>query len=189
MFSGVPARNRDEELRRVFCWGVRGPSIAQRADVGAHATYSYWPKWPAAIWLTLGVALLCIGACRQGVPVIDTSPAPAEANGTISGTVRGPEGTSSIDGRVVEVVNVDTGDRQRATTNNAGGFTFKLPPGKYRVEVTLREGESILKQPGVIQLNKSDVDAHADFVLGSVRVSRPRPSPYRSDDGLGSPLA
>ena len=158
--------------------------------MGAHATYSYWPKWAAAVWLALGVfALLSIGACRQGVPVIDTSPAPAEANGTISGTVRGPEGTSSIDGRVVEVVNIDTGDRQRATTNSAGGFTFKLPPGKYRVEVTLRDGESIVKQPGVIQLNKSDVDAHADFVIGSVRVSRPRPSHYRSDDGLGSPLA
>jgi hypothetical protein len=160
------------------------------AHVGAHGTYTYWPKWAAAIWLSLGLfALLSIAACRQGVPVIDTSPGPAEANGTISGTVRGPEGTSSIDGRVVEVVNVDTGERQRATTNNAGGFTFKLPPGKYRVEVTLREGESIVKQPGVIHLNRSDVDAHADFVLGSVRVSRPRPTQFRSDDGLGSPIA
>jgi hypothetical protein len=160
------------------------------AHVGAHGTYTYWPKWASAIWLSLGVfALLSIATCRQGVPVIDTSPGPAEANGTISGTVRGPEGTSSIDGRVVEVVNVDTGERQRATTNTAGGFTFKLPPGKYRVEVTLREGESIVKQPGVIHLNRSDVDAHADFVLGSVRVSRPRPTQFRSDDGLGSPIA
>ena len=169
---------------------MRGPPIAQPGCVGPHVTYSYWPKWAAAIWLMLGTfGLLSTAACRQGVPVIDTSPGPAEANGTISGTVRGPEGTSAIDGRVVEVVNVDTGDRQRATTNSAGGFTFKLPPGKYRVEITLREGESIVKQPGVIHLNKSDVDAHADFILGSVRVSRPRPSQYRNDDGLGSPLA
>lgn len=158
--------------------------------MGTHVTHGSWPKWAAAIRLTLGLfALLSIGACRQGVPVIDTSPGPAEQHGTISGTVRGPEGTSSIEGRVVEVVNIDTGDRQRVATNNAGGFTFKLPPGKYRVEITLRDGESIVKQPGVIHLNKSDVDAHADFILGSVRVSRPRPSQYRGDDGLGSPLA
>lgn len=132
---------------------------------------------------------MTIGACRQGVPVIDTSPGPPEANGTISGTVRGPEGTSSIEGRVVEVVNVETGERQQATTNSAGGFTFKLRPGKYRVEVTLRDGESIIKQPGTIDLNRSDVDAHADFILGSVRVSRPRAPQYRGEDGLGAPVA
>ena len=167
-----------------------GLLLAQCVGVGAHATYTYWPKSAAAVWLTVGVvALLSTGACRQGVPVIDTSPGPAVADGTISGTVRGPEGTSAIEGRVVEVVNVDTGERQRATTNNAGGFTFKLPPGKYRVEITLREGESIVKEPGVIDLNRSDVDAHADFVLGSVRVSRPRAPQNRTDDGLGSPLA
>lgn len=180
-------RSEDASLS---CWGARGLSLARRAGVGTHVTHGYWPKWAAAICLALGVfALLSIGACRRGVPVIDPSPGPPEANGTISGTVRGPEGTSSIEGRSVEVVNIDTGDRQRGITNNAGGFTFKVPPGKYRVEITLREGESIVKRPGVIHLNKSDVDAHADFVLGSVRVSRPRPSQHRSDDGLGSPLA
>ena len=158
--------------------------------MGAHVTHGYWPSRAAALWLALGVcAWLSVGACRQGVPVLDTSPGPAEQNGTISGTVRGPEGTSAIDGRVVEVVNIDTGHRERVTTNSAGGFSFKLPPGKYRVEVTLREGESIVKQPGVIHLNRSDVDAHADFILGTARVSRPRPSQYRSDDGLGSPVA
>lgn len=167
-----------------------GLLIAQSGDVGSRVTYTYWPKWAAAVWLTLGLAaLLSIGGCRQGVPVIDTSPGPAEADGTISGTVRGPEGTSAIEGRVVEVVNIDTGARRQGTTNSSGGFTFKLPPGKYRVEVTLRDGESIVKQPGLINLNRSDVDAHADFVLGSVSVSRPRSPQNRSDDGLGSPLA
>jgi hypothetical protein len=167
-----------------------GLAIAQHRRVSARVTHTYWPKWAAAVWFSLGLfALLSIGACRQGVPVIDTSPGPTEANGTISGTVRGPEGTSAIDGRLVEVINVDTGERQRVTTNNAGGFSFKLRPGKYRVQVTLRDGESIVKQPGVINLNRSDVDAHADFVIGSVRVSRPRSPQYRADDGLGSPIA
>ena len=124
------------------------------------------------------------------MPVIDTGPRPAQADGTISGTVRGPEGTSPVEGRTVEVENVDTGERRRTSTNNAGGFTFKLPPGKYRVTLTLLAGEALLRQPGVLKLDRSDVDAFADFVIGSPRVSRPRsPRPVRGDDGLGAPIA
>ena len=129
-----------------------------------------------------------IAACRQGMPVIDTTPGPARADGTISGTVRGPEGTSALDGRTVEVVNVQTNERQRTVTNNAGGFTFKVRPGKYRVELALREGEVLVKKPDVIDVNRSDVDAHADFVLAVARATRRRP-PMRGDDGLGSPIA
>ena len=143
------------------------------------------------ICFLLGAAtLITIGACRRGVPVLDTTPRPAQADGTISGTVRGPQGTSAIEGREVAVINVDTGERHRATTSNTGGFTFKLKPGKYRVEVALLQGESFVKKPGVINVNRSDVDAHADFVIGSgaSRSSRPRFAP-RADDGLGSPIA
>jgi hypothetical protein len=130
-----------------------------------------------------------IAACRQGKPVIDPTPGIQQADGTISGTVRGPAGTSAIEGRTVEVVNVETGQRQKATTNNAGGFTFKVPPGKYRVSVTLLDGEVIIKQPGVIDVNRSDVDANADFVLGTSRVMKPRWPRLRGDDGLGAPIA
>jgi hypothetical protein len=87
----------------------------------------------------------------------------------------------------VDVVNIDTGERQHATTNIAGGFTFKVKPGKYRVELTLQQGETLVKKPDVIHVNRSDVDAHADFVLAAARVSRPRMP--RSDDGLGSAIA
>ena len=129
-------------------------------------------------------------ACRQGIPVIDTGPRPQQADGTISGTVRGPEGTSPIEGRSVEVVNVETGARQKAVTNPAGGFTFKVAPGKYRVVLTLLEGEVIVKQPSVLTVNRSDVDAHADFVIGSSRdATRQRWPRLRGDDGLGSPIA
>lgn len=121
--------------------------------------------------------------------MIDTAPKPLQADGTISGTVRGPDGTSAIDGRTVEAVNVETNVRERTTTHSAGGFTFKLPPGKYRVELHLRDGEALVKQPGVIDLNRSDVDAHADFVLGPLRVLRPRYHAPRGDDGLGSGIA
>jgi len=141
-------------------------------------------SWLVAITATL----LSLVACHGG-PVLDLSPKPLQADGTISGTVRGPEGTSAIDGRTVEVINVDTGERQRVATNNAGGFTFKVKPGNYRVELTLLDGETIIKKPDVIHVNRSDVDAHADFVIGVVRVSRPRNPAPRTDDGLGSAIA
>jgi hypothetical protein len=147
-----------------------------------HCTHAY-----AGWFLAIVVTLSSLAACHGG-PVLDLSPKPAQADGTISGTVRGPEGTSAIDGRSVEVINVDTGERQHATTNNAGGFTFKVKPGKYRVELALQEGETLVKKPDVINVNRSDVDAHADFVVGVPRVSRPRTRIPRADDGLGSAI-
>ena len=135
------------------------------------------------------VCLLIALACRPGVPVIDTAPKPASPNGTISGIVSGPEGASPIVDRVVEVINVDTGERQQEKTSSTGGFTFKLKPGKYRVELTLREGESLTKRPGVIDLNKSDIDAHADFVLGVTRTSHRLPAGSGTSSGLGPPIA
>jgi hypothetical protein len=149
----------------------------------------YCAHQSSSSWLVaITVTLLSLVACHGG-PVLDLSPKPLQADGTISGTVRGPEGTSAIDGRTVEVINVDTGERQRVATNNAGGFTFKVKPGNYRVELTLLDGETIIKKPDVIHVNRSDVDAHADFVLGVVRVSRPRNPAPRTDDGLGSAIA
>lgn len=157
-------------MNRTFLTGCRGTTIRLPLALGA-------------------AVLLSLSACRAGAPIVDPSGRPTQADGTISGTVRGPEGTSPIDGREVAVVNIDTGDRQQTTTNNAGGFTFKVRPGKYRVELTLLDGETIVKKPGVMHVNKSDVDAHANFVLGSGRVVRPRFRAPRGDDGLGSAIA
>jgi hypothetical protein len=133
--------------------------------------------------------MLGAAGCRRGLPApLDTGPRPVQSDSTISGTVRGPEGTTPIDGRIIDIVNVATLDRQRIVTNEAGGFSVRLQPGDYRVELKLREGEALVRQPGVIHLNRSDADAQADFVIGTSRVSRPRPA-YRVDDGLGSPVA
>lgn len=133
--------------------------------------------------------LAVLAACRQGKPIIDPTPGPVQADGTISGSVRGPDDPSAIEGRTVEVINVATGERQRTSTNNAGGFTFKVKPGKYRVTLALRAGEVLVKQPPVIDVDRSDVDAFADFVLGSSGVMRPRSPRLRGDDGLGAPIA
>lgn len=143
----------------------------------------------SAVMVATLAVLAVLAACRPGVPVVDTAPRPDEANGTISGTVRGPEGTSPIEGRRVEVIDTTTGERQATTTNEAGGFTFKVKPGRYRVQLALRDGETIVKQPGIMNVNRSDVDASADFVLGVVRISRPRHPAYQTDPALGAPIA
>ena len=132
------------------------------------------------------LALLSIGACRQGVPVFDPGSRPDSAAGTISGTVRTAAGGGAVEGRTVEVVDEETGAVQRTTTSNTGGFTFKVRPGRYRVKLALLDGESFVKQPGVISVNRSDVDAHADFVIGTVRIARPRFAAPKFDNGLGA---
>jgi hypothetical protein len=138
----------------------------------------------AAIVVCLGIA----AGCRR-VPVLDTAPRPTHPDSTIRGIIRGPEGTSAIAGRMVEAIEVESGERQRETTSSTGGFTFRLKPGKYRVELPVREGERIVEQPGVIDLNKSDVDAHADIVLGVARTSHRRAPGSSTDSGLGPPIA
>ena len=140
--------------------------------------------------IVAAVILLGLAACRAGAPVVDPSPKPSQMDGTISGTVRGPEGTSAIEGRQVTGINTATGERQTMATNTAGGFTFKVKPGKYRVEIALQPGESIVKRPGIMDIDKSDVDAHADFIIGSGRLATPRfAAPRMIDNGLGAPRA
>jgi hypothetical protein len=141
-------------------------------------------------WLTVGVLTVFAAAgCRRGVPVPDASPqAETEQRGTISGTIRGPEGTIAVEGRIVDVIDITTNRRQRVTTDEHGGFSVTLDPGDYRVMLTLLEGEAIVREPGVIHVDRSAVDTSADFVIGTSRVSRPRPA-YKVYDGLGSPVA
>src|SRR5207237_10745461 len=92
------------------------------------------------VWL--GAALLILissGACR-GVPVVDLGAKPPSARGTIAGIVRGPEGTSPVIGRTVEIVNIATGEKHSVTTGENGGFSIELPAGKYRLEMPLHHG-------------------------------------------------
>jgi hypothetical protein len=112
----------------------------------------------------------------------------AEPRPTIRGSIRGPGGTAAMDGRIVDVIDLTTNRRQRVTTDHHGGFSVSLDPGNYRVVLTLRDGEAIVREPGVIHVDRSAVDADADFVIGTSRISRPRPA-YKVDDGLGSPVA
>jgi hypothetical protein len=153
------------------------------------AACHYCPRWVTAIWLCAGlIALVFASSCRSA-PVIDTGPKPAVARGTLSGTVRGPEGASPFVGRTVTAINVDTGERHTAKTSSTGGFTIQANPGKYRLQVELREGETVVKAPETIDLNRSDLDAQIEIIIGPPRIARPRGPAYRVDNGLGAPTA
>jgi Carboxypeptidase regulatory-like domain len=150
----------------------------------------YCPGWVTGLWLSLGLlALLFAGGCRRGVPVVDLGPKPVAALGTLTGIVRGPEGTSPLAGRTVEIVNTATGERRSAQTTDNGGFTIQLPAGKYRLELPLRPGETIVKRPGIIDLGRGDIDSHIEFVVSSPRATPSKGPAYRVDNGLGSPVA
>ena len=174
------------------CWRVMD------SHVHAARGFDSRPPQAAARWLPVVMVALAVAVtvgCQRGVPAVDTDPRPSQPAGTISGPagtisgkVRGPEGGLAADSRVVEVVNVDTGETRRVTTNQTGEFSCTLRPGKYRVALTLRAGESLVREPGIIDLGRADRAVHADFVLGTSRVSRPRGPVYRTDDGLGSPI-
>jgi hypothetical protein len=148
------------------------------------------PPQAAAGWLAVVAAAVTLTiACQRSVPGVDTVPQLSPSAGTISGTVRGLDAALPADNRIVEVVNVDTGETRRVTTNHTGEFRCRLRPGKYRVALTLRAGESVVRQPGVIDLQRTGRGVQADIVLGTSPVPRPRAPAYRTDDGLGSPIA
>jgi len=150
----------------------------------------YCPAWVTGLWLSLGIAILLMSAaCKPGVPVVDVGPKPPAARGTLTGTVRGPEGAAPLGGRTVEIFNTATGEKHTTTTSDTGGFTIQLPAGKYRLELPLKDGETIAKRPGVIDLGHGDIDSHVEFVLATSRVNRSRGPAYRVDNGLGSPMA
>jgi hypothetical protein len=144
---------------------------------------------PSTAWLiAILVTLAAVTACRRGSPVLDPTSRTSNPDATISGSVRGPLGTEPVAGRVVHAVNVETGALMRAATNEAGGFTFKVAPGRYRIQVTLLPGESIAEQPDVLDVEPGDLEVSADFVLNTSRTARPRIR-LRMADGLGSPIA
>jgi hypothetical protein len=139
--------------------------------------------------LAVVAGLFSFVACRQGVPVVDPGQQPPTVDGTISGRLTASGDAARIAGRKVEVVNVQTGVRKAVNSSNDGGFTLKVPPGKYRLVVELRPGESIVKGPETIDINPSDMDNDIVVEIASVP-GRPHPADStRGTEGLGAPIA
>ena len=112
------------------------------------------------------VLLLLSTGCgaRHGRPVVGGSVV-AEPTGTISGKVESTTGTP-FEGRRVSAIDMMTEAHYDATTSNNGGYTIKVPPGQYRLEVELRGGDQIARQPDQVSVNAGDVDAQLNFAIG-----------------------
>jgi hypothetical protein len=112
--------------------------------------------------VVLVIALLSSLACHPG-PVIDTGAKPPAVGGTIAGIVS--DGNAPIAGRKVTAIEIASGARYDATTATNGGYTIKVPQGTYRLEVELKSGERVVKQPDQTKIDKSDLDTKRDFVI------------------------
>lgn len=139
------------------------------------------------------VALMAIGACSR-VAAFETSPSQPFGGATLSGVVRGVDGGGRLAGRTIEAIDMRTGGRARAVTNGAGGFTLELPPGHYRVDVSLHDGEVLLARPGSLDISRDSRDRRIsndaiEFVIGPSRTSHPQGPAYSVDNGLGAPIA
>jgi len=112
------------------------------------------------------VVLLMLAGCaaRHGGSVVGGSTTP-ERTGTVSGTVRTATG-APLGGRRVSAINMATEAHYDATTADSGGYTIKVPAGKYRLEVELSGGDVIATQPAQTSVNVGDLDAQLDFVIG-----------------------
>jgi hypothetical protein len=102
--------------------------------------------------------------CRSGQPLVNRSDDPATP-GTIAGVVRSAAG-EPLAARRVHAVNVENARAYTAVTGVTGGFSIPVPPGKYRLQVELQEGESVVRAPGVIDIDKSDLDANLEIRIG-----------------------
>jgi hypothetical protein len=117
--------------------------------------------------IVLGVTLLTSLACHPG-PVVDTGAKPAGVGGTIAGIVSS-DTNAALEGRKVTVIDTAGGKRYEATTGANGGYTIKVPEGTYRLEVELKQGERVSKQPSETKINKGDLDAQRNFVIAAGR--------------------
>ena len=107
------------------------------------------------------IAVLSTAACHPGPVLTPKEP----VGGTIAGMVS-TDGNAALAGRKVTAVEVASGARFDATTGTNGGYTIKLPEGRYRLEVELRQGEVVVKQPDETHVNKSDLDPKRNFTIG-----------------------
>ena len=119
----------------------------------------------------VAVFALAIGsaACHPG-PILNTEP--NKVGGTIAGMVRATDGSMALMTRKITITNTKTGEKFDSTTGTNGGYTVKVPEGTYHIEVEVREGEVISKQPDDTQVNNGDLDSGRDFEITVRRAAR-----------------
>jgi len=118
--------------------------------------------------LLLSAAILTSAACHPG-SIVNTDPTPS-ADGTIAGVIR--SGATPVVGRTVTATDVATGRSFTAITAANGGYTIKVPAGKYKLDAELRPGETFAKRPDETTINKSDLDSGRDFEISATATVR-----------------
>jgi hypothetical protein len=112
-----------------------------------------------------GVALLSAGCVTHGRAVVDPTPNIEGTGGTIAGAVRASSDSTPLPGRKVTATNEKTGLAFETSTASNGGYTVKVPAGKYRLDVEVRAGESLDSRPDPTDVNVGDLDPDRDFVV------------------------
>jgi hypothetical protein len=121
--------------------------------------------------LALGSLVLAAAACHP--PVITTDPG-LSVGGTIAGIVRATDGAAPLVTRKVTAIHAATGARYETTTGTNGGYTIKVPQqGRYRIEVEVRQGETIAKGPEETDVNNGDLDTGRDFEITIAAAAKP----------------
>jgi hypothetical protein len=152
---------------------IERPSLALRKHLEKRlfkSTAATPAVQPAQVVASLALCLV-IGATAAGCaaahgnPVIDATEPPAATPGTVSGIVRAEGANTPLSARKVTAINVSTGEKFETSTAVNGGYTMKLPMGRYRLEVELRTNEIVAKGPGEIEINRSDLDSGRDFFI------------------------
>ena len=121
------------------------------------------------------LVLLAGPACRSGQPLLVSSQGDMTTPGTIGG-ILSAVGGDRLAGRGVYAVQVGTSQRFSAVTNVTGGFTIKVPPGEYHLQVDLQPGArpvelQRLTAPRVVQLAIGvEVHGYDGRILGRIPV-------------------
>jgi hypothetical protein len=115
--------------------------------------------------LACAATLLAATGCHPQRPVVDTGTRPPAVGGTIAGSVRETGAGAPLSGRKVSAIDEGSGRRYETSTGSNGGYTLQVPQGKYRLEVELRQGESLEMRPDPTDVGVGDIDSARDFVL------------------------
>jgi Carboxypeptidase regulatory-like domain len=122
-------------------------------------------RWTARLVLLSSVLLF--GGCGAAHgPVLDRGEKPSAIGGTISGIVRAAGSNAPLSSRTVTAIEIASAAKYEVSTATNGGYTLKVPVGRYRLEIDLRAGESIVKAPSELTVNRSDLNAQRNFFIG-----------------------